>query len=194
MPEYVAKYRLYHTADKSRVVEEGDPEAAFLAVGEGRVLSEAEAEALGVLDHLEKVGKHDALKAEEAALKAAEERGAVVEAQSRRMAVERLKADPPKPGADMAVYGGFAGAKPEDAAPVAPTPDASQPDAGSSVETIRLGSPQKSKAAPDAEAKAEADARDVPAGEGLKAEPKGDAPAEKADAAKSRSARSGAKG
>lgn len=38
MASFVADRRLYLTADKERVVEEGDPEAAFLLCAEGRAI------------------------------------------------------------------------------------------------------------------------------------------------------------
>lgn len=167
MPDYVAPKRLYHTADRSRLVEEGDPEAAFLAVAEGEVLSEAEAKARGLLSGgakaqaLKEHQGHDPLKAEEAALKRAEDAGYTVEAESRRNAVARLKADAPKAGADMAVYGGLAGAASQE--PAAPVPAEAQPDSGNPHETLRAGAAPK---------KAEADAEDAPADEPVKAAPK----------------------
>jgi hypothetical protein len=182
MPDYVAKQRLYHTADRARLVEEGDPEAAFLAVAAGEVLSEAEAKARGLVDAagLEQYQAPDPLKAEEAALTAAEDAGRTVEAESRRNAVARLKADAPGPDADMAVYGGLAGAA--DAAPAAPTPAEAQPDSGNPHETLRAGAAPK-PAAPAPE--------DVPAGEGPKTDAKADAP--KADAPKAAPKRAGGK-
>jgi enoyl-CoA hydratase/carnithine racemase len=46
---YRADRRLYHTADKSRVVEEGDPEAAFLYLAEGQSAPLAEAREYGLV-------------------------------------------------------------------------------------------------------------------------------------------------
>lgn len=40
---YISDRRLYLNADKSRVVEEGDPDASFLLVGEGGQLPDDEA-------------------------------------------------------------------------------------------------------------------------------------------------------
>jgi hypothetical protein len=45
---YKADRNLYHNADKSKVVEEGDPEAAFLAIAEGQEVPDAEAARLGL--------------------------------------------------------------------------------------------------------------------------------------------------
>lgn len=42
--------RLWLTADKERVVEDGDPAAAFLLVGEGGQLSEEDARKYGLMD------------------------------------------------------------------------------------------------------------------------------------------------
>ena len=49
---FKADRRLYHNADKSKVVEEGDPEAASLAIAEGQEITDAEAKRLG-LDKIE---------------------------------------------------------------------------------------------------------------------------------------------
>ncbi len=48
MPNFTSDRRLYLTADKARVVDEGDAEAAFLLVGEGGELPEEEAEKYGL--------------------------------------------------------------------------------------------------------------------------------------------------
>lgn len=40
--------RLYHTADKSRLVEESDPEAAFLFVASGQTVSDEDAKKYGL--------------------------------------------------------------------------------------------------------------------------------------------------
>jgi len=45
---YKADRNLYHNSDKSKVVEEGDAEAAFLAIAEGQEVSDAEAKRLGL--------------------------------------------------------------------------------------------------------------------------------------------------
>lgn len=42
------RQRLYHTADKSRLVTESSPEAAFLAFPAGAEMSDEEAERFGV--------------------------------------------------------------------------------------------------------------------------------------------------
>jgi hypothetical protein len=47
---WTAPRRLYVNADRSKVVDEGDPEAAALLVGAGGQIEEAEAERLGLLD------------------------------------------------------------------------------------------------------------------------------------------------
>ena len=44
----VADRRLYLTADKSRVVEEGDPASAFLLASAGRKILDADVERLGL--------------------------------------------------------------------------------------------------------------------------------------------------
>lgn len=45
---YTSEKRLYVTADRSRVVDEDDPEAAYLLVGEGGELDDAEAKKYGL--------------------------------------------------------------------------------------------------------------------------------------------------
>lgn len=45
---YLSEKRLYVNKDKSRVVEEDDPEAAYLLVAEGSELSDADAEKYGL--------------------------------------------------------------------------------------------------------------------------------------------------
>jgi hypothetical protein len=49
MAMHTSKGRYFLTADKSRVVREGDPEAATLYTTAGREVDEAEAERLGLL-------------------------------------------------------------------------------------------------------------------------------------------------
>ena len=44
----IADRRLYLTADRERVVEEGDPDAAFLFVTPGKQISDADAERYGL--------------------------------------------------------------------------------------------------------------------------------------------------
>ena len=46
---FTVRERLYHTADKSRLVRHNDPEAAFLAFTVGQELPVEEARRLGVL-------------------------------------------------------------------------------------------------------------------------------------------------
>jgi len=53
---YVASQRLFLTRDRSRVVEESSPDAAFLLVPEGGLLSEAEARRYGLLNQKAIVG------------------------------------------------------------------------------------------------------------------------------------------
>ena len=70
MPQLISKKTFYHTADRSRIVEEGDPDAAFLIVRAGGAIEQAEAERLGISgqrapvydakrDHFEKHGGVD---------------------------------------------------------------------------------------------------------------------------------------
>jgi len=47
-PAFVADRRLYLTADRSRIVEEGDPAAAFLLVAAGRDVPVADAARYGL--------------------------------------------------------------------------------------------------------------------------------------------------
>lgn len=47
---YALTERLWYTADKSRVVKDGDVAAAFLLGGPGQVIDMAEAERLGLVD------------------------------------------------------------------------------------------------------------------------------------------------
>ncbi len=51
---YVLTERLWYTADKSRVVKDGDVAAAFLLGGPGQVIDMAEAERLGLVTEPEK--------------------------------------------------------------------------------------------------------------------------------------------
>lgn len=91
MATYISDKRYFLTADGSRAVEEGDPEAATLLVGKGGELPEAEAEKYGLRLDEYKVPSH--LEREQAGLKAAEERGATEEARFRRLRVADLEAD-----------------------------------------------------------------------------------------------------
>jgi hypothetical protein len=72
----IAQERLYHTADKARLVPEGDPEAAFLAVTPGQEFTDAEAEALGLKAYHGAV-TDKAVRLEEAQTKAAPPAGGV---------------------------------------------------------------------------------------------------------------------
>lgn len=47
---FTSDRRIWLTADKSKVVEDGDPAAAFLLVGEGGQLSDEEAEQYGLTE------------------------------------------------------------------------------------------------------------------------------------------------
>lgn len=70
MTNYVSTKRLFLTADKRRVVEESDPEAASLLVGEGGMVSEADARRYGL--KLEEYRAPSLLETERAGLIAAE--------------------------------------------------------------------------------------------------------------------------
>lgn len=48
MPAYVADRRLYLTADKSEIVEHGDPRSAFLLAGEGSEIGPDDVERLDI--------------------------------------------------------------------------------------------------------------------------------------------------
>lgn len=48
MPHIMADRRLWLTADKARVVEDGDPEAAFLLAAPGHPILEADVKRLGL--------------------------------------------------------------------------------------------------------------------------------------------------
>ena len=124
---YIAKERLYLTADRKDVVKEGDPRAAVLLVGEGAVIAESEAERLGITKHLDDHAP-DALAAEKEAMQAAIDRGALYEAQSRKNTVERLEMarDSRSPAAAAAV------AAPADVAAAVGTPP-NQPGAGAEL-------------------------------------------------------------
>ncbi len=49
MPKYIADRKLWLTADRERVVEDGDPEARFLLAAPGRAVPEEQAVRLGLL-------------------------------------------------------------------------------------------------------------------------------------------------
>jgi hypothetical protein len=88
---YIAQQRLYHTQDRQKIVEEGDPNARFLLIGQGAIISDDEAQRLGLTDRLKQHTPDDPIAAEEAALQAALQRGAVYEAQSRQNTVNRMR-------------------------------------------------------------------------------------------------------
>jgi hypothetical protein len=48
MSEFIADRRLYLTADRERVVEHGDPEAAILFAAEGSPIAQEDAERYGL--------------------------------------------------------------------------------------------------------------------------------------------------
>ena len=89
MGDYVARERLYHTLDRSEVVKEGDPKAAFLIAAEGDVIPESEAKRLHLESHLASREAVDPNERTKARLEDALERGALYEAQSLSNAVER---------------------------------------------------------------------------------------------------------
>ena len=92
MPELKLSETLYHNADKTRVVKEGSPQAAFLIGREGKVLTEARARELGLgKGALEEVKPTDRLEAEQDAIEAAKERGATEEAAIRLHNLDRVK-------------------------------------------------------------------------------------------------------
>lgn len=91
MANFVSDRRLYVTADKSEVVEEGDEKAAFLLVGEGGVVSEEDANRYGL--RLQEHQPKSLLEMEKEGLTAAEERGATDEARTRRARVEAMEAE-----------------------------------------------------------------------------------------------------
>ncbi len=49
MPKYIADRKLWLTADRERVVEDGDPEARFLLAVPGRAVPEEQAVRLGLM-------------------------------------------------------------------------------------------------------------------------------------------------
>lgn len=63
MAMYTSKGRYYLTADRSKVVPEGDPAAAFLYATAGREVDADEAKALGLLE-LDKGAAKEAAQAE----------------------------------------------------------------------------------------------------------------------------------
>lgn len=89
MPEYVARERLYHTADRSEVVKEGDPKAAFLLVSEGTQLSEGEVKRLKLEGYFEEAPAADPSARTQARYDDAVARGAFEEAASHEAALGR---------------------------------------------------------------------------------------------------------
>jgi hypothetical protein len=87
MAEYVARERLYHTVDRSKVVKEGDPEAAFLLAGEGDVISESEVKRLKLESHFQEAKPADPAARTKARLEDALARGAFEEARAHQAAL-----------------------------------------------------------------------------------------------------------
>lgn len=85
---YVSDKRLYRTLD-DRVVSEGDPDAAFLLVGEGGMLSDEDARKYGL--SADQPEMPSPLEQARDRLAAAEERGAYAEAEGHRVAVTNLE-------------------------------------------------------------------------------------------------------
>lgn len=91
MATYTGDKRLFLTEDRSKVVNEGDPSAAFLLVAPGGEISAEDAERYGVKTG--ELPQPSALEREREGLAAAEARGAVEEARVRRQRVADLEAD-----------------------------------------------------------------------------------------------------
>lgn len=89
MGEYIARERLYHTADRSEVVKEGDPKAAFLLVSEGTQLSESEVKRLKLEAFFEEAPAPDPAARTQERLDDAVARGAYEEALSHEAALRR---------------------------------------------------------------------------------------------------------
>lgn len=87
---YVSDKRLYRTQDGD-VVPEGHPDAAFLLVPEGGMLSDEDAERYGLKGGAKPDMKSDLEMARDR-LAAAERRGAFVEAEAHRNAIATLEA------------------------------------------------------------------------------------------------------
>lgn len=82
--------RLYLTADKSQVVEEGDASAAYLFVNEGGEVTDEDANRYG-LKAPRQADAPTPLDREQEALKLAEERGSEDEADVRRQTIASLE-------------------------------------------------------------------------------------------------------
>ena len=80
---------LYENADRTKVVSEGDPDAAFLVGRKGMQMADTEAERLGVQGT--PVARDAAQQVEQERLDAALERGAVEEALSRELNIRRAE-------------------------------------------------------------------------------------------------------
>jgi hypothetical protein len=91
MSDYVARERLYHTVDRSEVVKEGDPRAAFLLVSAGTELSEGEVKRLKLESFFEPCPAPDPALRTRTRMEDALERGALEEAQSHQQALARLE-------------------------------------------------------------------------------------------------------
>ena len=80
---------LYENADRTKVVSEGDPDAAFLVGRKGMQMADTEAERLGVQGT--PVARDAAEQAEQERYEAAVARGAVEEALSRELNIRRAE-------------------------------------------------------------------------------------------------------
>ncbi len=100
--------RMFETADRRRLVEESDPEAAFLAVNESGVVDAEVARRHGIKQvPLE----YDVLKRERELLADAESRGAFEEARVRRQLIVSMEAERKLGGPDKAMSPADAQAK-----------------------------------------------------------------------------------
>lgn len=90
MGNFVSDKRLYLNADRSKVVEEG-PDAAYLLVGEGGMVSAEDAEKYGL--RLKEPKEASPVEENQEQLKLAEERGATEEARVLRQNAEHLRAE-----------------------------------------------------------------------------------------------------
>lgn len=79
MTRMIADRRLWLTADEARVVEEGDPEAAFLLAGEGSLIPVPEVERLGLKSEDGKIVLPGARPAVDAGAGSGDEAGAPVD-------------------------------------------------------------------------------------------------------------------
>jgi len=103
MPNYVAKERLYLTADRSEVVKEGDPRAATLLAAEGTEIAESEVKRLRLQSHFEEAKPFDTGAYLKDRMEDAVGRGAYEEAQAHQAALGRHELAAESGGADRAV-------------------------------------------------------------------------------------------